>query len=525
MDLNRLLLWLVGINCTISLTQAFASPQRIWRGPILVNGIVLGATLISSGIWPERGGFIGALLWGMLLLGPALAIRHVSSLIFEHQSYQKAQSWSRWLGWAYQLYSVPELPDLIRALDLANRGETEVAEGILTLHPSPNTVIGRLLVAELYRLWARWEDLLRWLQHTLSLSSSDLKQHPPLALFYLRALGETGERVGLLKAFDQIYPTLQDSGNPTLAAVAELFVFAFWGDEVGVSQLFEGSLSGYPDPIQRFWYATAALAAGNHRLAHDHLEPLQSANDLALQSAVHRRLHVALPDQPPPPAVVHQLEQLHQQSPDVQSALPPLGIQTAVPYATYGILSLNLIYFAVEVILGGSTDEQVLYYLGALVPGAVLAGDWWRPLTATLLHYGPLHLSMNMLGLLVIGPFVEKALGIPRYLLTYWGAGIGSMAMIVGLAVLGVGGEQFVVGASGCIMGLVGATAAILLLAWRRDRSELALRRLRLIGLIIGLQIIFDLTTPQISVVGHASGLVIGFALGGLLRILQPTSR
>ncbi len=124
---------------------------------------------------------------------------------------------------------------------------------------------------------------------------------------------------------------------------------------------------------------------------------------------------------------------------------------------------------------------------------------------------------MNMLGLYILGPFVEYALSGWRYLLLYLSSGVGSM-LVVSLAThFGYSEAQFVVGASGSVMGIVGATAAVLLQGWRREKSRLASRRLRFILFIIAFQVIFDLSIPQVSVTGHTSGLIIGFLVGSIL--------
>ena len=38
-------------------------------------------------------------------------------------------------------------------------------------------------------------------------------------------------------------------------------------------------------------------------------------------------------------------------------------------------------------------------------------GDWWRIFTANLLHAGVLHLALNLLSLIAVGPLVERPLG------------------------------------------------------------------------------------------------------------------
>ena len=186
--------------------------------------------------------------------------------------------------------------------------------------------------------------------------------------------------------------------------------------------------------------------------------------------------------------------------------------------ATYFIISLNVLAFALEVKLWGSTNLANLYRLGALVPEEFVAGSWWRLLTAAFLHFGFLHLLVNMLGLYLFGARVEFSLGVPRYLLLYFTTGLGSMLAVTVMSVLGYSKAEFIVGASGCVMGLIGAFTAILLHDWQRTKARIAFRSLRVIVTLIVLQVIFDLNTPQISFIGHTSGLIIGFVVGSILN-------
>ncbi len=59
-------------------------------------------------------------------------------------------------------------------------------------------------------------------------------------------------------------------------------------------------------------------------------------------------------------------------------------------------------------------------------------------------------------------------------------------------------------------MGMVGAADVISFRIWQAQQTILAMRQFRTILLIISLQTVFDLTTPQVSFIGHISGLVIG---------------
>ncbi|PYL21292.1 MAG: hypothetical protein DMF44_13445, partial [Verrucomicrobia bacterium] len=60
----------------------------------------------------------------------------------------------------------------------------------------------------------------------------------------------------------------------------------------------------------------------------------------------------------------------------------------------------------------------------------------------------------------------------------------------------------------------VGAWAGFLL---RHHHTPFAKQRLANIGLIVVIQIAFDLSTPQVSMAAHMCGLVAGFFLGLIL--------
>jgi rhomboid protease GluP len=131
---------------------------------------------------------------------------------------------------------------------------------------------------------------------------------------------------------------------------------------------------------------------------------------------------------------------------------------------------------------------------------------------------GILHLGMNMVALLYLGKFVEYRLGSFRYLLAYLIAGLGSMATITYIDTYWIATPQITVGASGAIMGMLGAMGAIHLRGWRQAKVAAAGRQFQAVLFSVGFQLVFDLTNGHTSIVGHFSGLIIGFLVGlGLL--------
>ncbi len=140
-------------------------------------------------------------------------------------------------------------------------------------------------------------------------------------------------------------------------------------------------------------------------------------------------------------------------------------------------------------------------------------------MTACFLHFGPVHLAMNMFGLLLVGPYLEFALGKWRFAWVYLSSGIlGALVVLLVATHLTPDRPVFLVGASGCIMGIIGGTGAVLLRGWRKERSRPASRRLLGIGGMLALQVVFDVSTPQVSMTAHVSGIGIGFATALLMR-------
>jgi rhomboid protease GluP len=95
---------------------------------------------------------------------------------------------------------------------------------------------------------------------------------------------------------------------------------------------------------------------------------------------------------------------------------------------------------------------------------------------------------------------------------------LGSSAGVLLLCLIGWNRAEQLVGASGCVMGLVGVWAGLLL---RQRDAPMAGRRLKNILVIVAIQTAFDLSTPQISMAAHMSGLITGVVLG---LILAPRS-
>lgn len=186
-----------------------------------------------------------------------------------------------------------------------------------------------------------------------------------------------------------------------------------------------------------------------------------------------------------------------------------------------GLVVVNCAVFVLEIFSGGAQNPLTLYRLGELdTTSVVYGGQYWRFLSALFLHYGVLHLIFNMFALLVLGPPLERQIGGLPFAICYLLSGISSSVIVVLLAKLRLLPPLQLVGASGCVMGIVGTWAGFLL---RNRHAPLAAERFRNIVVIIFLQIAFDIVTPDVSMAAHLGGLFTGFLIG--LAIPAPVVR
>ncbi len=176
------------------------------------------------------------------------------------------------------------------------------------------------------------------------------------------------------------------------------------------------------------------------------------------------------------------------------------------------LIIVNIAAFILELLAGGSTNELTLHRLGELDTSSVIyRHEYWRLLAALFLHYGPIHIFFNLFALLLLGPPLERQIGGPLFFVCYAVSGLGSSIAVVLLTRLRLLDPVQLLGASGCIMGVVGTWAGFLL---RHRHLPRARQRLRNIFVIVLLQLAFDVVTPRVSMSAHLGGLFTGFLLG-----------
>jgi membrane associated rhomboid family serine protease len=126
--------------------------------------------------------------------------------------------------------------------------------------------------------------------------------------------------------------------------------------------------------------------------------------------------------------------------------------ERTVPFGTYALIALNVLFFFVELSGGEPFIEK-----WAFVPSRFLAnpaGDFPTLFSSMFMHAGWLHLGGNMLYLWIFGDNVEDNFGHLKFIIFYILCGL---AATVAQLVFSLGSNVPNLGASGAIAGVLGA--------------------------------------------------------------------
>lgn len=481
--------------------------DRAWRIAALAVLLVTGMSWL---IMPDFAGFVGGGAWAVLILIPKIGLHKVAELT-ARQRYASASFLVYLLRFVHPADRLREQSELLKALEFAHKNEIDLALNLLTSLANNETQVGRQAIAQSFRMRRDWSGLLRWYKTELpaAVRQTDFGLQP----IYLRALGETGARDEMVLEYSQGRSMQSMPQNSWVHDLTLLPVLAFGGRHKGVLGLFESKLRKLSHDTKEFWIGVSQLAAGQTMAGRTHLQDLQAKTQdgLVRSECAYRLEHlnqlarVAL--SPATESLLWRIEQTY------QSFTRRSAAETARPTKVVLLfIALNLGMFVAECALGGSTNPVTLHQLGALEFLRIrFAGEYWRLFTSLFLHYGVLHLLFNLYALFIIGPGLERAIGSIRFAVCYLLSGLGSGIGVLLLRSFALEGVEQLVGASGCVMGLVGVWAGLLL---RHRHTPTAARRLKNILLIVAIQTAFDLSTPQISMAAHMSGLLTGLLLG-----------
>ncbi len=512
MDFNYVLLWIAFAFSLFSLIQLLRFRRKgnlIW---IIKNGFVFTLSLILLKLFPEQAGFVGGGFWFVLIFIPLSGIKLVNRLQLRHL-YAPARVMCLFLWMLHPDQNFKLNMILLKAKLWAKQGKREQALHYLEKYRHKHKLLHALSTIYLFILTQQWQELVIWFK--------GMNMDVALLPFYSRALGEIGAVSELTKILAD-YRYLFEKENYFSKNTIRLHVFAFSGCTQEVEKLLNGALSGLSKEQKIYWRAVALQTGGEKKHAEDLFNILKEHKNNLIKDAASRRLHLIQSElvQEFRQEIKELLEKTRDEFFKEERFSLFKKVKRRRSLVTLSIIGINVIVFVCEELLGGSTNEMTLYKMGALYTIGFAITDVWRIITAQFLHYGVLHLFMNMLGIFILGPHVELFLGRIKYAFVYIISGVAALGCYVLIAGF-YGTSDFLVGASAGIMGVVGALFAISLKGFLSYRIKVVKNQLFILSFFIGLQVFFDLSTPEVSFWGHFLGLIFGFLCTWVLLFIQ----
>jgi membrane associated rhomboid family serine protease len=179
------------------------------------------------------------------------------------------------------------------------------------------------------------------------------------------------------------------------------------------------------------------------------------------------------------------------------------------------LIWLNIIIYVLCTMTGGdrgAPGSSIFAWMALFTP-AVKHGEAWRVVTAQYLHWDTGHILMNMIGLYFLGRPLEREWGTRQFLGVYTVAGLLGNIFYVLLTLVGwlpIAGVA--AGASGCVLGLLGAAAV------RYPHAEILIYflfpiKIRTAALIFGALYVLNLYSRGQNAGGdacHLAGLLFG---------------
>jgi rhomboid protease GluP len=364
----------------------------------------------------------------------------------------------------------------------------------------------------------RWDEASAWIDRDLEGFEASARALPRLWVLALHARCEAGQTAQAAALLTRMAGLTPHPVAPEHLAGAYMIFLACSGEPEKLETLFReggGVLDYLPPAVREAWLGRAHRVRGNRELAEFHF---QSASEIVRQSN---------------PNLIRRIERL-QEAParpvpaagDAAVPWPP-PLRTAGNYvsprsfasprlqrapATLGLLAACLAALAVFRVVGNG-DPLALLALGANVDFLVQGGQFWRLGSSIFLHADVFHFLFNALGLLVLGNLLENLYGTSRFLAIYALSGFAGSALSYAIR-----HPILSVGASGAILGLVGAGIAFLVVRGSALPAPARRTQLFLFLFIAAADVAFGFTESRIDNVAHLGGLGAGFLAGMLAR-------
>lgn len=155
------------------------------------------------------------------------------------------------------------------------------------------------------------------------------------------------------------------------------------------------------------------------------------------------------------------LQVFEEETKRIEEVNKAMNLNNGNMYATYAIIAINVLIFILMVLDGAGlmTPNGIVHLKwGSNFKTLTQSGDWWRLITCVFIHFGIIHLALNMYALFSVGVYLEPMLGKVKYITAYLCTGV-----LASLASLWWHTEPTnSAGASGAVFGMYGLFLALL---------------------------------------------------------------
>ena len=186
---------------------------------------------------------------------------------------------------------------------------------------------------------------------------------------------------------------------------------------------------------------------------------------------------------------------------------------------TISLICLCILVYAMSFVwFGEEMNALEGLYFGGFNPVYIqLSHEYYRLLSANFIHFGILHLAVNCYSLYGLGLFIEKSLGLKKYLILILVSALTTTGLpYLFYLITGYGANVVSGGISGVIFGLIGALGALAL-----HYHYIYMDIFKQLAPNVILMLVISFVIPSISLSGHLAGLVSGFICTYILLMFK----
>ena len=228
---------------------------------------------------------------------------------------------------------------------------------------------------------------------------------------------------------------------------------------------------------------------------------------------------------------------MYDRIPDVAPSLPLAPTGRPIAWVTWSLLGTTIAVYLLQLLGNFLLGEDIVGDALAFSPQALAEERYWTILTYAWAHAVPqpgtpsffwLHIVLNMVPLVCLGPALEEMLGHARFLGLYIGGAIFSAIVWY---VFNLGSDEPIIGASGAVFAIIAAIgtalphARVTVLLFYIIPLRMSMGVLALVACAVEAASIVMKWMPEVAHSAHLGGAVFGFVYVATIRWLARGRR